>query len=103
MFSYELDIDLGDGVGATKASGIRDGVQAIMGEAVMEDETVEVELVSPHEIRVRLSTPFDLIENDAEALKEAILEALYENLPVSDVASVGRFQMTDCPRPAFLN
>lgn len=103
MYSYELDIDLGDEVGAIRASGIRDYVAAMMDEAVMGEETFEVEMVSEREIRVRLSTPFDLIENDAKALKDAVLEALYENMSASEMASVGSFRMIDCPKPAFLN
>jgi len=103
MFSYELDINLSDEIGAIGASGLCDNVRALMGEALMDDESIEVEMVSGRAFKVRLSTPFDLIDNDAESLKEAILEALYENLPARELASVGRFQMIDCPRPAFLN
>jgi len=103
MFSYELDINLADELGTSRVFGLCNDVRVMMGEALMDDETIEVEMVSGRELKVRLSTPFDLIDNDADSLKEAILEALYENLPARDMASVGRFQMIDCPRPAFLN
>ena len=99
MHEYEMTVKVNVDIGHMAIGALRDSVEDMVSGAIQDNEELTTEIVSDSEIKVRLNTPNELGDSEAESFREAVEDAVKGVLDpdAGERVEVGKWTMTSYP------